>query len=1097
MTAAGKRGGRPRSAAKTKKTGTAKRRPVAGKALLRGIIESATSPIFCLDSDLRYVAFNDAHARSMSDFSGSTIALGDAFLDRISDGRERDAARANMARALRGEAFTLEIEIGDELDSKHILEVDHYPVRDEGGRIAGVAIFSTDITERRLAGEAVRTYAQQLRTILDTLAVGVVHARDRRIVWMNAAFGRIFGVGEEMLGATTKELFLSAQEYAEFSVTAYPRLALGETFSEERRMRRSDASVRWMRLTGHAIDPARDETDSIWVIEDIHEHREVVAALRTSDELLRKLSERVPGLLYRFQHFPDGRFCMPYASERIRDVFGTTPESVRQDAMAVFKVIHPDDFPAVMKSIDESARTLEPWRHEFRVRLGELGERWMLGDSQPERLDDGSVLWHGYVTDITELKRGAQVLADSEKRYRALFDTNPSPIWVYDLETLRVLAVNEAAILHYGYARDEFLAMTVKDIRPPEEIPALLERAAASKEGRIDHASRWRHRTRSGADIVVESTSQVVAFDGRRAKIVVINDVTERLRAEEQIRLAEKVFDNSRQAIMITDPKSVILRVNRAFERITGYSQEEVVGRSPGILSSGRQGRQFYADLWRSLDQGGVWEGELWNRRKSGEVYPEYLAISAVRDRDGNVTNYVGIFQDIGERKSAEERIQFLAHHDVLTGLPNRSLLRDRAEMALHHAKRQGHRVAILFIDLDRFKTINDSLGHEIGDVLLKQASERILATVRAGDTVCRLGGDEFVVLLPDVDEAEDAERVADKLIAAVNRPYLIDSHELLITCSAGIAIYPEHGGDIDTLQRNADAAMYAAKNSGRNTSLFYSPEMNAEALEYLTMENGLRRAVERDELFLEYQPQVDLADGRIVGMEALIRWRHPERGVLMPGVFIGIAEESGLIGPIGTWVLRRACEQMRDLARLGVSDLAVAVNVSAIQFGKPDFVQQVRSAIEDAGVSPAMLELEVTEGVIMRGSHPEIETLRQLDELGLQLSIDDFGTGYSSLSYLKRFEVDKLKIDQSFIRDLAVDPEDAAIVRSIIQMAHSLGLRTIAEGVEHEPLLHYLRIYHCDEAQGFHFGYPMPADEFAEYLARDSRRVRSSPGMH
>jgi diguanylate cyclase (GGDEF)-like protein/PAS domain S-box-containing protein len=728
---------------------------------------------------------------------------------------------------------------------------------------------------------------------------------------------------------------------------------------------------------------------------------------------------------------------------------------------------------------------LAPWRHEFRVRLPELGERWMLGDSRPERLDDGSVQWHGYVTDITELKHGAQVLADSEKRYRALFDTNPSPIWVYDLETLRILAVNEAAILHYGYTRDEFLAMTVKDLRPPEEVPALLERVAASKEGRIDHASHWRHRTRSGADIVVESTSQVVVFDGRRAKIVVITDVTERLRAEEQIRLAEKVFDNSRQAIMITDPKPVILRVNRAFERITGYSQEEVVGRSPGILSSGRQGRQFYADLWRSLDQGGVWEGELWNRRKSGEVYPEYLAISAVRDRDGNAINYVGIFQDIGERKSAEERIQFLAHHDALTGLPNRSLLRDRAEMALYHAKRQGHSMAILFIDLDRFKTINDSLGHEIGDFLLKQASERILATVRGGDTVCRLGGDEFVVLLPDIKEAEDAKHVADKLIAAVNRPYTIDGHELLITCSVGIAMFPDHGGDIDTLQRNADAAMYAAKNSGRNASLFYSPEMNAEALEYLTMEYGLRRAVERDELFLEYQPQVDLADGRITGMEALVRWHHPERGVLMPGVFIGIAEESGLIASIGTWVLRRACEDMRRLAQLGLGNLPVAVNVSAIQFGKPDFVQQVRSAIVDAGVSAAMLELEVTEGVIMRGSHPEIETLRQLDELGLQLSIDDFGTGYSSLNYLRRFPVDKLKIDQSFVRDLSGNAGGMTIVEAIIALGHALGLKVIAEGVETTEQADLLRGRKCDQAQGYYFGRPMPMDELVSLILR------------
>ncbi|HUF20743.1 MAG TPA: diguanylate cyclase [Burkholderiales bacterium] len=588
---------------------------------------------------------------------------------------------------------------------------------------------------------------------------------------------------------------------------------------------------------------------------DITAAKETEIALRERDELLKKLSERVPGVIYQFRMDPQGRMSFSFVSDGARAVFGVEPGVVRERADEMLGRLHPDDYNRVMETIAESYANLTLWRCEFRGQHPERGVRWLQGESLPERLENGGVLWHGYINDVTERKQAEQSMLQSEKRYRALFDANPSPMWVYDIETLQFIEVNQAAVEHYGYRREEFRRMTIKDIRPQEDVPRLAENIAALPEDGIDRAGVWRHRKKNGDIILVEIQSKRIDFGGRRAEIVVALDVTQRLQAEEELRLAAKVFDSSRQAIMVTDTRPGIVRVNRAFEEITGYTEAEALGRNPGMLSSGRQDADFYRTPWSQIEQQGYWEGELWNRRKSGELYPEYLSISAVGDGTGAVAHYVALFSDISERMAAQERIQYLAHHDVLTGLPNRVLLRDRVDVALAHARREKNRLALLYMDLDRFKLINDSLGHEIGDELLRQAAERIASQVRATDTVCRQGGDEFIEMLSDVGEIQDAGRVAEKIIEAMGRPISIRGHELLVTLSIGIAAYPENGDDLESLQRNADSAMYAAKEAGRNTYRYYSPEMNARALEYLSTERDLRQAMERDELFLTCQP--------------------------------------------------------------------------------------------------------------------------------------------------------------------------------------------------------------------------------------------------
>ena len=555
----------------------------------------------------------------------------------------------------------------------------------------------------------------------------------------------------------------------------------------------------------------------------------------------------------------------------------------------------------------------------------------------------------------------------------------------------------------------------------------------------------------------------------------------QRRRMENQLQLTAKVFDQGGEGIMITDDQVNIITVNRAFELITGYTQEEVVGKNPRFLSSDRHVRDFYRAMWEAIHSGGFWQGEVWNRRKDGDIYPEYLSVSRVTDAEGRVTNYVGTFNDISESKASQEHIQRLAHYDSLTGLPNRVLLADRVSLALSRMERSGGKLALVFLDLDRFKNVNDSLGHRIGDELLIQVAQRLKELLRDEDTVSRLGGDEFILVLPDVDE-DGAGHVAGKVLKALSLPYSIEQYELAVTASMGIAMYPDDGTSYEALSMCADTAMYRAKQSGRHTFCFFTREMQERSDRTLLLENALRRTLELEQLQLHFQPQVSLENGRVVGVEALLRWTHPELGEIVPADFIPVAEDSGMILPIGEWVLRSAVRQMREWLDRGMSPLVMAVNLSAIQFRQANLPQLVSQILDEAGLPPGLLELELTEGVAMENPLEAIAVMNDLYRRGVRMSIDDFGTGYSSLSYLKRFKVYKLKIDKSFVRDISRDPEDEAIVEAIIGLAESLGMQTIAEGVETNEQSAFLRAKGCHEGQGYLYSRPMPAAEFERY---------------
>jgi diguanylate cyclase (GGDEF)-like protein/PAS domain S-box-containing protein len=557
---------------------------------------------------------------------------------------------------------------------------------------------------------------------------------------------------------------------------------------------------------------------------------------------------------------------------------------------------------------------------------------------------------------------------------------------------------------------------------------------------------------------------------------------------QERLRQSAAVFESTREGVIVTDPGKHILMVNRAFTEITQYSEEESIGNTPALLNSGRHDKAFYATMWATINATDHWQGEIWNRRKNGEIYPELLSISAVRNESGDITNYVGVFSDISRLKESELQLEFLAHHDPLTQLPNRLLLLSRLEHSIEKGLRDDGMLALLMLDLDRFKDVNDSFGHPAGDELLQQVATRLASCLRGIDTVCRMGGDEFTVLLEDIAQPEDAARVASNIIAALSEPWrLSNGSEVRIGTSVGISLFPQHGASPEQLLQHADAALYQAKGEGRGRFKYFSESLTRAARARMDIEVRLRRAIAQDELRVYFQPQVDIASGRIVGAEALVRWDAPGEGLIPPSRFIPIAEETGLITEIGNWVLAETCRQGKRWQDAGLPPLTLAVNLSPHQFLHSDINAIVAATLAETGFPAAYLELELTESALMEREAEVIGILNQLQTTGVRLAIDDFGTGYSSLAYLKRFPLDVLKIDKSFIDDIPHHRDDMEITATIIAIAHTLRLKVLAEGVETKAQLDFLQVQGCDLYQGYLTSPPLPADDFEKFLAASS----------
>jgi diguanylate cyclase (GGDEF)-like protein/PAS domain S-box-containing protein len=663
------------------------------------------------------------------------------------------------------------------------------------------------------------------------------------------------------------------------------------------------------------------------------------------------------------------------------------------------------------------------------------------------------------------------------ERFRTLLDFSGEMILLVALPEGTIADANAAAAEMLGCQLDQLLGrpLGTLGLADGDALLASLNADAQISDAPLRRCETQLHRQNHGA-LPIDLTHRVAIVDGTHFGVLLGRDASARMAAESQLRLAARVIARSGEGIIIADADGRIIDVNSAFENITGYSREESIGRNPNFLSSGRQDSAFYAKMWQALNGEGFWQGEIWNRRKNNEVFPEWLSLSAIRDDAGVVTNYVATFSDVTEARAREARIQHMAHHDFLTGLPNRFLLTDRFRQVAAAAERNNSRFAVLFIDLDRFKNVNDTLGHSVGDQLLRDVAARLGSMVRGTDTISRQGGDEFLVLLGEIDAPEAAAMVARKLMQVLSEPFVLDGHPVTMTPSIGIAISPEDGSDLDSLLKHADLAMYDAKQQGRNNYQFFRREMNARSLELLLMESDLRQALRKSEFELHYQPQISVKDGRPLGLEALLRWRHPERGLVSPADFIPMAEETGLILPIGQWVLNTACQQLAQWRANGWPDLCVAVNLSAAQFRQQDLLGQVKMALSAAHLPAEALELEVTESILMIDADGTAKMLHALNAMGVRLSIDDFGTGYSSLAYLKRFSVSTLKVDRSFVQGIGSDNEDAAICTAIIGLARSLRLSVVAEGVETQAQYDWLAKAGCHIIQGYFTGRPAPA---------------------
>lgn len=711
---------------------------------------------------------------------------------------------------------------------------------------------------------------------------------------------------------------------------------------------------------------------------------------------------------------------------------------------------------------------------------------------------EGKQVLIAMLRDITAHKRVESDLRQAKEELAALYRS--APLGMIALRSdWRVKLWNPAAEQIFGWNEDEVTGSVFPDLEQFLKldfagIDAMVRRGEAITGKEI------RHVRRDGTPVDVSlSLAPMRDEAGRAAGIMcIVEDISRRMRDAEHLLLSGKIFENTQEGILVTDASGTILAVNQAFVAVTGYSVDDALGGKPNLLSSGRHTDTFYADMWQTLADKGQWRGEIWNRRKSGEVYPEWINISAIHDDAGNISHYVAIFSDITKVKENEERLRHLAHFDALTGLPNRFLFQDHVELALVQAARAGKQVAIMFLDLDRFKLINDTLGHRAGDTLLTEVGQRLAGCLRAGDTLSRFGGDEFTVVLPDLESGAAAATVADKFIEALAPPFHIAGKEFHITTSIGIAIYPQDGEHLDTLSRAADGAMFAAKEQGRNAYRFHATDgRDAASTRRFHLENQLRHALERGEMAVVYQPEVDVESGVITGMEALLRWENHEFGHIPPDEFIPLAEDIGIISTLGNWILREACRQNKAWQDAGMPAICVSVNLSPLQLHDRRLVDTIRDVLAETGLAGRWLELELTEGMLMQNIEESLLTFNALKQFGVRLSIDDFGTGYSSLGYLRQLPVDTLKIDRSFVTHIASNAEDAAISRIIVDLAHNLNLRVVAEGVESVAQLDTLREFQCCDAQGFYFSHPMPAAHITSLLANRALRTwLPSPGV-
>lgn len=810
---------------------------------------------------------------------------------------------------------------------------------------------------------------------------------------------------------------------------------------------------------------------------DISEAKRTEEALQRSEQKFASVFQQCPDILV-IARLSDG--CLLEVNKAFEDQIGLSAADVLGKTATDLNIWGVDQAgPDLLHRVQTtSIRNLEM---AFRRSNGQAFTG--LVSAEPFQLDTVEAIVV-VVRDISQLKETQQQLQTSEEKFAKAFHASPDGLLLSRQRDGLLIEVNEGFSRITGFTAATSIDQTALelgiwvDLNERKHLLELMRRDGFVRDF-ICHIRRA-----DGLIRLCELSSRPLPIGDEDCMLTIARDITERQLMQEKLQQAATVFESTAEGVLITDTRQNISAVNRAFSEITGYSEAEALGETPRLLASGLHDSAFYAAMWHQLTAYGHWQGEISNRRKNGELYPSWLTISAVRNGD-QVTHFVAVFADISSLKLAQARLDYQAHHDPLTGLPNRTLFENRLQAALNGQQETGKQGAVLFLDLDRFKHINDSLGHPVGDLLLKDIALRLKEQLRDIDTVARLGGDEFIILLPGLQHPSDAEHLANKLLACFTPPFQAGEHEFFISASIGTSLYPQDGTDVATLVKNADAAMYRSKAKGRNRVESYTRDLTAQAKERVALEQELRRAIERNECSLYYQPKLCLKTHALIGAEALIRWHHPTFGDVPPEHFIPLAEENGMILQIGDWVLEQACRQLHAWQGTFDDFGPLSVNLAGAQLRHPKLLPRIEQLLRDYRLEPGCLQLEITENFIMSQAEEALDVLHELKRLGVQLAIDDFGTGYSSLSYLKRLPLDFLKIDQSFVRGLPDDTHDAAIVRAIIALGHSMQFTIIAEGVENPAQQAFLADEGCEQMQGYIVSLPLPPALFAATFLR------------
>ncbi|MBK1646287.1 hypothetical protein CKO25_16865 [Thiocapsa imhoffii] len=1057
-----------------------------GAILFHAVPEHACLAIWGIDLALRKLCLGDGARKLLGLTTGQDASLADWI------NRYRPKDRPRMATAF---LTALERGVGFDVSGRLLVPVGHiesirtlaWPVTEQGATSALVGILHCD-TDHLSAVEAL----ESTRRILDNAeCLANLGAwdwdLDRDHMTVSEHWMRIHGTTNPT--PTIDELIASC---------AYPedipgirrameraRAGLGD-YDIVHRIVRPDGGVRWVHARGEVRrDAAGLPVRVHGVAWDVTERKVLDRHLRDNEERLRLTLAATNDGLWDWD-VASGRMTV---NARYFRMLGYARDAFEPSFVAWLEGIHPDDRAQTRERILAVIAQDDAFAMQYRMRMCSGAWLWILTRGKVvERFPDGNpcrVL--GTHTDVDHHKRAVSALRESERNYREIFNATDDGIALQDPVTARFLDVNDAFAALYGYrTRSECLERRFSDLisneAPYDEAVALehLRQAYAGTPQRFE----WRAMKLGGERFWVEVSLRRTSIGGSPRILAVVRDITERRARERQLRLAAQILESTAEGVMLTDADLRIQSVNGAFTAITGYTEEEVLGQTPALLHSGRHDADFYDALTTQLKETGHWRGEIWNRRKNGAIYPELLTITAIRETGEAVSHYVGVFSDISDMKKIEEDLDYLAHHDPLTHLSNRNLFRSRLEHGLQRARRDHRQLAVLLLDLQRFKQINDSLGHQVGDAVLIGVANSLSAQMRASDTIARLGGDEFVIIMEDLADPQDAAVGARKLLGSFTQPLLVDAHALYITACIGIAVFPRDGDDGDALLRHADMALNQAEWQGVNQFAFYTDEMDQRMIERQTLETALRSALDRGEIRVAYQAQVNLADESLCGIEALLRWESPQLGSVSPERFIPLAEEIGLIGELGELAFRFACNQVADWDRVGFRVPRLSVNLSIHELEQGGFVERIARALARSGIDPSRVELEVTESVLMSQTGDARAALSAIREMGMRLAIDDFGTGYSALAYLKRLPVQRLKIDRSFVKDLGRDLNDESITRAIIGLGRTLGLAVLAEGVETREQAVFLSREGCQEAQGYLFGRPMGAAELARRWA-------------